>query len=75
MPRRVFFSFHYQQDIWRANQVRKAWQFPGRETAGFWDGSLWERTKTRGDAAIKSLIDEGMRGSLPRSDRGLNICQ
>ena len=23
MARRVFFSFHYQRDIWRVNQIRK----------------------------------------------------
>lgn len=63
MPRRVFFSFHYQRDIWRVNQVRKAWQFPGKEEVGFWDGSLWEKTKLRGDAAIKALINSGLRGT------------
>lgn len=63
MPRRAFFSFHYQHDIWRVNQVRKAWTFPSSETIGFWDESLWEKTKTRGDAAIKALIDQGMQGT------------
>ncbi len=24
-PRRVFFSFHYQRDIWRVNVVRNHW--------------------------------------------------
>lgn len=63
MPRRTFFSFHYQHDIWRVNQVRNAWAFPSTETVGFWDDSLWERTKLRGDAAIKALIDQGMQGT------------
>jgi hypothetical protein len=67
MSRRVFFSFHYQRDIFRANQVRKIWEFPGREPVGFWDGSLWEQTKLRGDAAIKRLIDSGLKGHRSRS--------
>jgi hypothetical protein len=27
MARRVFFSFHFQNDIWRVNQVRNAGEF------------------------------------------------
>ena len=41
MARRVFFSFHYEKDIWRASQVRNSWVTkPDRESAGFWD---WEK--------------------------------
>ncbi len=63
MPRHVFFSFHHQRDIWRVNQVRKAWEFPGRQSVGFWDDSLWERTKLRGHAAITALIDSALIGT------------
>lgn len=31
MARRVFFSFHYERDIWRANQVRNRWITKDRE--------------------------------------------
>ena len=58
MARRVFFSFHYERDIWRANQVRNSWVTqPDRESAGFFDASLWEEAKRKGDAAIKKMID------------------
>lgn len=64
MARRVFFSFHYERDIWRANVVRKSWVTqPDRETAGFWDASLWEEAKKRGDDAIRRMIDQGLENT------------
>jgi Thoeris protein ThsB, TIR-like domain len=66
LKRRVFFSFHYQQDIWRANQVRQSWRFRRegeREAEGFFDGSLWERSKRQGDDNLKALIREGMKNT------------
>lgn len=60
--RRAFFSFHYQRDLWRVNQIRNSGQswLNKEESYGFWDGSLWESAKRQGDAAIKRLIDQGM---------------
>lgn len=64
MARRVFFSFHYERDIWRVNQVRNSWVCQAdRESAGFWDASLWEEAKKKGDAAIKAMIDEGLKNT------------
>ena len=63
MARRVFFSFHYERDIWRANVVRNSWLTQDREAAGFWDASLWEEAKKKGDAAIKRMIDSGLRNT------------
>jgi len=64
MVRRVFFSFHYERDIWRVNQVRNSWLTkPNRDDAGYWDASLWEEAKARGDKAIKNLIDEGLNNT------------
>jgi hypothetical protein len=60
MARRVFFSFHYDEDVWRANQIRKCWVTQDRESAGFFDCSLWEAAKLRGDDAIKKLIRDGL---------------
>lgn len=28
MPRKTFFSFHYQEDVWRAWNVRNSWVVP-----------------------------------------------
>jgi hypothetical protein len=60
MARRVFFSFHYQNDIWRVNQVRNSHIVEGTAAAGFQDASLWEDAKRKGDAAVKRLIDQGL---------------
>jgi hypothetical protein len=63
MARRVFFSFHYQNDIFRVNVVRKSGVVIGTSAAGFHDASLWEKTKRRGSAAVKKLIDHGLEGT------------
>lgn len=63
MARTVFFSFHYQRDIWRVNQIRSIPNVIGNAAAGFKDASLWEETKKKGDAAIKALIDKALEGT------------
>ncbi len=63
MARRVFFSFHYERDIWRANVVRNSWVTQDREEAGFWDASLWEEAKKKGDSALKMMINDGLEGT------------
>ncbi len=63
MARRVFFSFHYQRDIWRVNQIRNIPNVTGCAAAGFQDGSIWEEAKKKGDAAIKALINEGLKNT------------
>lgn len=64
MPRRVFFSFHFQRDISRTNVVRNCWVTRGEgESVPFYDNSLWEEAKRKGDAAIKRLIDRGLQGA------------
>jgi len=60
MARRVFFSFHYQRDVWRVNQIRNIPNITGCAAAGFQDASLWEEAKKKGDDAVKKLIDDGL---------------
>lgn len=62
MAKRVFFSFHYQDVIdFRANVVRNHWKLkPDRESAGFFDASIWEEAQKKGDLAIKRLINNGI---------------
>lgn len=62
MARRVFFSFHYD-DIMNANIVRMSGQFKPTADTGFYDASLWEEAKTKGDPAIKKLIDAGLNNT------------
>ena len=63
MARRVFFSFHYEKDVWRASIVRNANVVEGAAAAGFQDGSLWEEAKRKGDDAIRRMIDGGLNGT------------
>jgi len=64
MARRVFFSFHYERDIWRASQIRNSWVTkPDREAAGFWDAAEWEKVKKQGDPAIKRWINKQIEGT------------
>ena len=63
MARRVFFSFHYQRDLWRVNVVRNSGAIEGIAAAGFHDASLWEEATRSGDVAVKKLIDSGLDGT------------
>ena len=64
MARRSFFSFHYENDVWRANIVRNSWVTkPDREAAGFIDAAAFEEIKKGGDAAIKKWIDQQLNGT------------
>lgn len=64
MARSVFFSFHYQRDIFRVQQIKKHHITKGSYTqAGYFDGSLEEKAKTSGVGVVKNLINDGMAGS------------
>jgi hypothetical protein len=63
MARKVFFSFHYERDVWRTNVVRNSGVVEGYAAAGFQDASLWEEAKKKGDADVKKLIDKGLIGT------------
>jgi len=64
MVRRVFFSFHYERDVWRSGQVRNSWVAkPDRETAGFIDAASWEEVKKKGEDAIKKWIADQLNGT------------
>jgi hypothetical protein len=51
MARRVFFSFHYDADKWRASQVRNMGALEGNIPCSDND---WETVKRGGDAGIES---------------------
>jgi hypothetical protein len=63
MARTVFFSFHYQRDIWRVNQIRSIPNIIGNAAAGFKDASLWEEAKKKGDDEIKKMINKALEGT------------
>ena len=53
--RQVFFSFHYDNDNWRAGQVRKMGTVDSSST--FSDND-WEEVKEKSESKIKEWIDE-----------------
>lgn len=62
MAKRVFFSYHFDRDAWRANQVRNSWVTkPNREAAGFFDAVDQEEVKRSSDEAIKRWIDSQLK--------------
>ncbi len=63
MARTVFFSFHYQIDIWRVNQIRNIPNVIGNAAAGFRDASLWEEAKRKGDDEVKRMINKALEGT------------
>lgn len=59
MARRVFYSFHYQPDNWRASQVRNIGSVEGNKPATDND---WESVTKGGEAAIQRWIDGQLDG-------------
>jgi len=62
LTRRTFFSFHYVPDVWRAWIVRNSWVVKPDEQddSGFFDSSVFEASKKKGDASLKAFLREGM---------------
>ena len=63
MARRVFFSFHFEKDIWRVNQVRNCNVVAGPDRAGFWDHSEYEEAKKKSPEAIDRMIRKKLAGT------------
>lgn len=63
MARRVFFSFHYDNDITRSMTVRNSWVTQGKEAAGFVDKAAFEQVKRQGDSAVHNWIDKQLEGT------------
>jgi len=55
--RQVFYSFHYDNDVFRVQQVRNMGVIEGNPPASVND---WEEVKRGGDNAIKRWIDNNM---------------
>jgi hypothetical protein len=59
MARRVFYSFHYLPDNWRASQIRNIGVVEGNKPAS---DNEWETVKKGGDKAIQEWIDAQLNG-------------
>lgn len=63
MARRVFFSFHYDRDVRRIQQIRNSWVIRERgEAQPFYDKAEFEDAKRRA-GGIQKWIDNQLSGS------------
>ncbi len=53
----VFYSFHFDRDAWRVQQIENMGVLEGQPILNAQD---WEKVKAKGDAAIEEWIDENM---------------
>lgn len=59
MARRVFYSFHYKPDNWRASKIRNIGAIEGNRPVSDND---WESVTKGGESAIRRWIDDQMSG-------------
>jgi hypothetical protein len=53
----VFYSFHFDNDVFRVQQIRNMGVIDGDEPVS---ANEWEQIKRRGDSAVKKWIDDNM---------------
>jgi hypothetical protein len=63
MARKVFFSFHYERDAWRAANVRNSDLIPDQDEYGVIDKAEWESIEREGDQAIKNWIQAQLKNT------------
>lgn len=63
MSRKVFFSFHYGNDISRAMTVRNSGLTKKEEAVGFIDKAEFETIKKYGKRAVENWIDKQLKGT------------
>lgn len=57
MTRKIFYSFHYEKDVFRVQQVRNIGKLEGNLPA---TPNTWEEIKRNGDKEIQKWIDENL---------------
>ena len=62
MSRKVFFSFHFDRDAWRASQIRNS-NVTKDDNAGYLDAASWEEVKKKGEDGIKNWINNQLDGT------------
>lgn len=58
MTRKVFYSFHFDNDNWRAGQVRNIGAVEGDKPV---NGNKWEDVKSKNDSVIETWIDDNLK--------------
>ena len=59
MARHVFFSFHFDNDYWRTQQVRNMGAIEGQSLC---TPNAWEEVKRKGAAAVENWINDNLWG-------------
>ena len=59
MKRKIFYSFHYDNDVFRVQLIRNIGALEGNKPV---TPNKWEEIKRGGEAAVKKWIDENLRG-------------
>lgn len=57
--RKVFYSFHFDNDVMRVQQIRNMGVIEGNTAVS---ANTWEEVKKKGNASIEAWIDENMNG-------------
>ena len=63
MARKVFYSFHYANDIWRVMEVRNRWVTRDRDANEIIDKAEFEKIKRKGTNAVCRWIDKQLSGT------------
>lgn len=58
MARKVFYSFHFDNDNWRAGQIRNIGTLEGDKPV---NGNRWEEVKEKSEFVIKEWIEENLK--------------
>ena len=61
MARKVFFSFHFKRDAWRAGQIRNSDLLADEDEYGVIDSVEWEKIEREGDDAIERWINDQLK--------------
>lgn len=59
MTRKVFYSFHYDNDVFRVQQIRNIGILEGNSPT---TANQWEHLKQKGDKAVQKWIDDNIHG-------------
>ncbi|MBU1101466.1 MAG: TIR domain-containing protein [Bacteroidetes bacterium] len=64
LARTVYFSFDYNRDIDRVNQIRNMSGIQARSSGGFTDATFWNDAVKKGDSHVAQLIQEGLKNTV-----------
>ena len=70
MIRKVFFTFHFDNDFWQTQMVRNMGSLDGQTLA---TANKWEELKRTSDQAVRDWIGTHMKGLNPTKVRKVTL--